>query len=70
MSCLVKGHLQKRRLRGAASQHVEVLSWTIASTVRTSGRKLQKLRLGVEAVFPSEKSRLPREVVEFGIEGL
>lgn len=70
MSCLVRGHLQKGRLRGAASQHVEVFSWSIASTMRSSGRKLQKFRLGVEAVFSSEKSRLPREAVEFGIGGL
>lgn len=70
LSCLLEGHLQKRRLRGAASQYVEVLSWTIASTVRTGGRKLQKFRLGFEVVFSSEKSRLLREVVEFGIKGL
>lgn len=70
MSCLVRGHLQKGRLRGAASQHVEAFSGSIASTARSSGRKLQKFRLGVKAVFSREKSRLPREAVEFGIGGL
>ena len=69
MSCLVRGHLQKGRLRGAASQHVGAFSRSIASTMRSSGRKLQKFRLGVEVAFSSEKSKLPREVLEFGIRG-
>lgn len=47
---------------GAASQPVEVSSLSMAST-GSGGYNLQKYRLGVEAVFSSEKSRLLVEVV-------
>lgn len=60
------GCLQKERLRGAASQHIRAFSQSTTSMMRSNEHKLQKFGLGVKAVFSSEKSRLPREAVEFG----
>lgn len=62
MVWLVRSHVQMGWLRGAASQPMEVCSLFMAST-RSSGCKSQKFRLGVEAVFSSEKRRLPMEAV-------
>lgn len=63
------GCLQKERLRGATSQHIGVFSQSTTSTMRSNEHKLQKFALSVRAVFSSEKSRLPREAVEFGLRG-
>ena len=48
---------------------MEAFSQSVTSAVR-SGCQLQDLALGVEAVFPREESRAPREAVDFGVGGL